>query len=67
MMLGAVVTKVGDTWMPVDYELALYCTIAYTIKAHVNRFQPFLIDGVVGEAVGGGVVDLDLSDRIWVT
>ena len=59
MMLGVVVAKVGDTRLLVDEELALYCVIMYPIKAYVNRFRSFLLDGVVGEAVGGGVVDLD--------
>ena len=66
MVLGLVVTKVGDTWLPVYYELALACTIADTVKAHVDRFQPFLLDGVIGKAVGDGVVDLDWSGRMWV-
>ena len=66
-MLGVVVVKVGDTRLPVDEELALACAIAYPIKAHVDRFRYFLFDGVVGEAVGGRVVDLDWSGRLWVT
>ena len=67
MMLGVVVAKVGDNWLPVDEELALACAIAYSIKAHVDQFQSFLLDGVVGKAVGGGVVDLDWSGGLWVT
>ena len=67
MILGVLITKVGDTRMPVDEELALACVIAYPIKAHVNRFQSFLLDGVVGKAIGSGVVDLDGSGRLWVT
>ena len=66
MMLGVVVTKVGDTRLPVDKELALACTISDPVKAHVNRFRPFLIDGVFGKAVGGGVVDLDCSGSLLV-
>ena len=67
MMLGVLVAKVGDARMPVDEELALACAIAYPIKEHVNRFRSFLIDGVVGKAVGGRVVDLDWSGTLWVT
>ena len=59
MILGVVVAKVGDAWLPVYDELTLACAIAYPIKAHVNLFQSFLLDGVVGKAVFGGVVDLD--------
>ena len=67
MMLGVVVTKVVDTRLTVDSELVLACTIADPVKAHVNRFRPFLLDGVVGKDVCGGVVDLAWSDRLWVT
>ena len=59
MMLGVVVSKVSDTRMPVDEELALACEIMYPIKAHVDCFRSFLLDGLVGEAVRGRVVDLD--------
>ena len=41
--------------------------IAFPIKVHVDRFRLFLLDGVVGEAVDGIVVDLDWSVRLWVT
>ena len=66
-MLGVVVAKVSDAWLPVDEELTLACAIVYPIKAHVDRFRSFLFDGVVGEAVGGRVVDLDWSGRLWAT
>ena len=66
MMLGLLVAKVGYGRMPVDEELALACAITYPIKAHVNRFRSFLFDGVIGEAVDGGVVDLDWISRMWV-
>ena len=67
MMLGVVVAKVIDARLPVDEELTLACAITYPIKAHVDRFQSFLLDDVVGEAVGGRVVNLDWSGRLWVT
>ena len=67
MMLGVVISKVGDTQLPVNKELALAFAIAYPIKAHVDRFQSFLLDGVIGKAVGSRVVKLDWSGRLWVT
>ena len=45
MILGVVFAKVGDTWLSVDEELALVYAIAYPIKAHVNQFLSFLLDG----------------------
>ena len=67
MILGVVAAKVSDTWMPVDEELTLACAIAYPIKVHVDCFRSFLLDGVIGKSVGGRVVDLDCSVRLWVT
>ena len=66
MVLGVIVAQVSDAGLPVDEELTLAYAVAYLIKAHVDRFQSFLLDGVVGEAVGGGVVNLDWSGGLWV-
>ena len=66
MMLGVIVAQVTDASLPVDEELTLACAITYTIKAHVDRFQSFLFDVVVGESVGSGVVYLYWSGRMWV-
>ena len=59
MVLGVIVAQVSDAGLPVDEELTLAFAVAYPIKAHVDRFRSFLFDGVVGEAVGGGVVYSD--------
>ena len=67
MILGVVVAKVSDAWLPVDEELALDCAIAYPIKAHVDIFRLFLLDGAVCKAVSGRVVDLYWGGRLWVT
>ena len=67
MMLGVVVAKVSDARLQVDEELTFSCAIVYPIKAHINHFWSFLFDGFVGKAVGGRVVDLDWSGRLWVT
>ena len=66
MVLGVIVAQVSDAGLPVDEELTLACAVAYPIKAHVDRFRSFLLDGVVGKAVGGEVVDLDWRGRLWV-
>ena len=65
-MLGVVVANVSDARLPVDEELTLSCAIAYPVKSHIDRFRSFLFDGVVGEAVGGRVVNLDWRGRLWV-
>ena len=66
MVLGVIVSQICDAGLPVDEELTLACVVAYPIKAHVGSFRSFLLDGVVGEAVGGGVVDLDWRGGLWV-
>ena len=66
MVLGVIVAQVCDAGLPVDEELNLAGAVAYPIKVHVDRFRSFFLDGVVGEAVGGGVVDLDWRGRLWV-
>ena len=58
-MLGVIFAQVSDAGLSVDEELILDCAVAYPIKAHVNRFRLFLLDGVVGKVVGSGVVELD--------
>ena len=65
-MLGVVVAKFSDARLPVHEELDLACAIVYPIKAHIDRFWLFLFDGVVGEAVGGRVVNLYWRGRLWV-
>ena len=62
-----IVAQVCDAGLPVDEELTLACSVAYPIKAHVDHFQSFLLDAIVGKAVGGGVVDLNWRGRLWVT
>ena len=67
IIFGVVVSQVSDSRLPVDEELTLACAIAYSKKTHVDRFQSFLFDGVVGKAVGVRVVNLDWNGRLWVT
>ena len=62
-----IVAQVFDAGLPVDEELTLYCAVAYPIKAHVDCFRSFLLDVVVGKAVGGGVVDLGWRGGLWVS
>ena len=58
-MLDVIVAQVSDAGLPVDEELTLACAVSYPTKSNVDRFRYFLLDGVVGEGVGGGVVNLD--------
>ena len=66
MVLCVIVAQVSDAGLPVDEELTLACAVADPIKSHVDRFQSFLLDGIVGKATGGGVVYLGCRGRLWV-
>ena len=66
MMLAVIVAQVSDSGLPVDAELTLACAVTYPIKAYVDRFRSFLFDGVIDKAVGGRVVYLHWSGRLWV-
>ena len=48
VVLGVIVAQVCDAGLPVDEELTLACAVTYPIRSHVDRFQSFLLDGVVG-------------------
>ena len=47
MIFGVIVTKVGASGGPVNLELTLTGAIPDTVEVHVNRFRPFLLDGIV--------------------
>ena len=54
-----IVAQVCDAGLTVYQELTLACVVPYPIKAHVDRFLSFLLDGVVRDDVNGGVVNMD--------
>ena len=55
----------GDTWAPVDQEMALFESVSDPIKMHVNGLQEFLFDFTVGEANSGGIVGFDGCEGGW--
>jgi hypothetical protein len=54
-----VIDKVGFAGLPMDAEVALADTVAYPIEAHVDCFRVALFDGIIDDAMGAGVIDLD--------
>lgn len=56
MVLGEVVGKVGCSRFPVDGVLASLDTITKPVESHVDGFGTTLLDGVVEDASGIGVV-----------
>ena len=65
-MLCKIVGQVVGSTAPVDEKLALVDTVSDPIKAHVDGFRAALLDGVVGNPSGTGIVCLDWSGVLWV-
>jgi len=47
VMLGVIISKIGQPWPPVDKELALTGPVFDPIKSYVNGLGSFLFDGVI--------------------
>jgi hypothetical protein len=56
VVFSKIVCNIFDAWCPVDAEVSLFDTVAYPLKAHVNRFGPHLFHSSVHDAAGSRVV-----------
>ena len=65
-MLRKIICQVVGSTAPVDEKLALVDTVADPIKAHVDGFRAALLDSVVGNPSGTGIVCLDGSGVLRV-
>lgn len=59
VVLCEVIRFVVCGWFPLEQELLLGLSIPEPVVPHVNRFGSLLLDGVVGEPNGSGVVNSD--------
>ena len=66
VLFGVVFVKVFYSIGPMNIELALSGAISDPVKAHVNYFQLFLLDGVVGKTLSCGVIRTDGGDRLRI-
>jgi len=66
MVLGEVIHLVGVTWLPKDVVLTLAGPVTDLIKMHVNGLGAFLLDVVIGNASGCGIVGLNWCFRLFV-
>ncbi len=58
VMLGVIIGKIVCSGPPVDQELPLAGPVLDPVESHVDGLGSFLFDGVVGESLGSGVIDL---------
>ncbi len=67
MALGKVVRQVVGAFAPMNKEVALLYAVAFPVEAHVNRLRSPLLQCVVDDARGAGIlVGLDRCWRLWV-
>jgi hypothetical protein len=59
VVFGKIICKIGFAWCSENFEVALFCSVAYPVEAHVDRSRSLLIDHVISNAACGGVVCLD--------
>ena len=65
-MLRKIICQVVGAAAPVDEKLALVDTVTDPVKTHVDSFGAALLDGVVGNPSGTGIVCLDRSGVLGV-
>ena len=64
MVFGEIIGAVKSAFFPVYKKLSLANAIVNPIEMHVDGFGSFLLDGVIGNAVGGTVIGLDGGGRL---
>lgn len=66
MLLGEAVSMIVGTSFQMDLKLALTdMMVADSMEAHGNGFGAALLDGVVDDVFGAGVVRLDGDCGLW--
>jgi hypothetical protein len=67
VMFAEIVSAIGCAGFPKYVELFLADAVADPIETHVNGLGVFLLDGIVGQSSGGGVVSLEWRGRLLVS
>lgn len=66
MVFCKIIGSIQCTGFPVDNKLALADTIADPIESHINCLGTFLLDGIIDDSFGTGVIRLDWRGGLWV-
>jgi hypothetical protein len=67
MMFSEIISQIGVTWRPSNVKLFLFYSVFDPVEPHIHSFGSFLLDGVVDNAICGGVVSGEASGVLVVT
>jgi hypothetical protein len=67
MMFSEIISQIGVTWRPPNVKLFLFYSVFDPVEPHIHSFGSFLLDGVVDNAICGGVVSGEVSGVLVVT
>lgn len=65
-MFSEVISQIGVSWRPPNVKLLLFYSVFDPVETHIHSFGPFLLDGVVDNAIRGGVVRGEVSGVLVV-
>jgi hypothetical protein len=63
---GVVIGHVALSWSPINVEFSLLDPISDPVETHVDGMGALLLDVVVGNAAGSGIVGLDWHGWLWM-
>jgi hypothetical protein len=67
MMFSEIISQIGVTWSPPNVKFFLFYSVFDPVEPHIHSFGSFLLDGVVDNAIRGGVVSGEVSGVLVVT
>jgi hypothetical protein len=67
MMFSEIISQIGVTWSPPKVKLFLFYSVFEPVEPHIHSFGSFFLDGVVDNAICGGVVSGEVSGVLVVT
>jgi hypothetical protein len=66
MMSSEVISQIGVTWRPPNVKLLLFYSVFDPVEPYIHSFGSLLLDGVVDNAIRGGVVLGEVSGVLVV-
>jgi hypothetical protein len=66
-MFSEIISQIGVTWCPPNIKLFLFYSVFDPVELHIHSFGSFLLDGVVDNAICGGVLSGEVSGVLVVT